>query len=172
MATYGNLAHRVLTFACKNFNSSVPAAGELDDASKELLQKADRAFDEVGRNLSQCHFKEALKIAMALAQEVNRYLDDTAPWKMLRQDRLAAGRSIYVALCAISALKTLLYPFLPFTSQTLHSYLGFEGEISRAGWKFQMLQPGQKLLQPQPLFTKLEDRIVEEEMARLGSGGN
>ncbi len=172
VATYGNLVHRVLTFACRNFDAAVPEPGELDDADKGLLQKADRAFTEVDRNLSRCHFKEALKIIMALAQDVNRYLDDTAPWKMLRQDRLAAGRSIYIALCAISALKTLLYPFLPFTSQKLNKYLGFEGDVGAAGWKFQMPLPGQKLLQPLPLFIKLEDRIVEEEMGRLGSGGS
>lgn len=170
VATYGNLVNRVLTFTYKNFNAAVPDAGELDDASKALLQKAANAFGEVDRNLGQCHFKEALKIAMALAQEVNRYLDDTAPWKMLKQDRLAAGKAVYTALCAISALKTILYPFLPFTSQKLHNYLGFEGDIKSAGWNFQMLPAGQKLPQPQALFTKLEDKIVEEEMARLGSG--
>ena len=171
VATYGNLVHRVLTFICKNFDGTVPAGGELDEASQGLLQKADRAFVAVDRNLSQCHFKEALKIAMMLAQEVNRYLDDAAPWKMLNQDRSAAGKSVYTALCAISALKTLLFPFLPFTSQKLHYYLGFEKGVEEGGWKFQMPLSGQKLPQPQPLFTKLEDRIIEEEMARLTSGG-
>ena len=172
VATYGNLVNRVLTFTYKNFNASVPDPGELDEMSKELLQKARNAFGDVDRNLYQCHFKEALKVSMALAQEVNRYLDDTAPWKMLKQDRLAAGKAVYTAICAISALKTLLYPFLPFTSQKLHNYLGFDGDISAAGWNFQMPLAGQKLPQPQALFTKLEDKIVEEEMARLGSGGS
>lgn len=171
VATYGNLVNRVLTFTYKNFNASVPDAGELDDVSKQLLEKAHNAFVEADRSLYQCRFKEALKVAMALAQDVNRYLDDMAPWKMLKQDRLAAGKSVYTALCLISALKTLLYPFLPFTSQKLHNYLGFEGDIRSAGWTFQMVPAGQKLQQPQPLFIKLEDKIVDEEMARLGSEG-
>ncbi len=106
---------------------------------------------------------------MALAQDVNRFLDDTAPWKMIKQDRQAAGRSVYTAIAAISALKTMLYPFLPFTSQKLHSYLGFEGDIRDAGWNLQMPLPGKALPQPQALFIKLEDSIVEEEMTRLGS---
>jgi methionyl-tRNA synthetase len=109
---------------------------------------------------------------MSLAQDVNRYLDDTAPWKMLKQDRLAAGKAVYTSICVISALKTLLYPFLPFTSQKLHNYLGFEGDIKTSGWNFQMPAPGQKLPQPQALFTKLEDKIVEEEMDRLRGGGS
>jgi len=171
VATYGNLVNRVLTFAYKNFNGAVPDPGELDGNSQSLLQKCREAFKELDGYLYQCHFKEALKAAMGVAQEVNRYLDDTAPWKMLKQDRLAAGRSIYTALCAISALKILLYPFLPFTSEKLHYYLGFEQDIQKVGWNFQMPAAGQKLKQPQPLFVKLENRIVEEEMARLGGRG-
>ncbi len=171
VATYGNLVNRVLTFTNRNFGAVVPEPGELDEASKGLLEKAESTLKEVDKQLYACHFKEALKAAMALAQDVNRYLDDTAPWKMLKQDRLVAARSVYTAIGAISALKTMLYPFLPFTSQKLHNYLGFEGDIRDAGWCVQLPAAGQKLPQPQALFVKLEDKIVEEEMARLGSGG-
>lgn len=171
VATYGNLVHRVLSFTNRNFDASVPDPGEPDEVSKNLLQKARNTLDEVDRQLYRCHFKEALKAAMALAQDVNRYLDDTAPWKMIKQDRQAAGRSVYTAIGAIAALKTMLYPFLPFTSQKLHEYLGFAGDIREAGWNLQLPPAGQKLPQPQALFTKLEDKIVEEEMARLGSVG-
>ncbi len=171
VATYGNLVHRVLSFTNRNFDASVPDPGEPDEVGKNLLQKARNALDEVDRQLYRCHFKEALKAAMALAQDVNRYLDDTAPWKMIKQDRQAAGRSVYTAIGAIAALKTMLYPFLPFTSQKLHEYLGFAGDIREAGWNLQLPPAGQKLPQPQALFTKLEDKIVEEEMARLGSVG-
>ncbi|MBN1691684.1 MAG: class I tRNA ligase family protein, partial [Dehalococcoidia bacterium] len=170
VATYGNLVHRVLSFNYRNFNASVPEPGDMDAAGEALLQKARNTLEQVGSQIDRCHFKEGLKIAMALAQDVNRFLDDTAPWKMIKQDRQAAGRSVYTAIAVISALKTMLYPFLPFTSQKLHSYLGFEGDIRDAGWDFQIPQPGRALPQPQALFTKLEDSLVEEEMARLGSG--
>jgi methionyl-tRNA synthetase len=170
VATYGNLVHRVLSFNHRNFNASVPEPGDMDEAGKALLQKARNTLEQVGSQLDRCHFKEGLKIAMALAQDVNRFLDDAAPWKMIKQDRQAAGRSVYTAIAVISALKTMLYPFLPFTSQKLHSYLGFEGDIRDAGWDFQIPQPGRALPQPQALFTKLDDSLVEEEMARLGSG--
>lgn len=172
VATYGNLINRVLTFAYKNFNGAVPDPGELDNVSRSILQKSRNAFDEMDTYLYQCRFKEALKVAMGVAQEVNRYLEDTAPWKMIKQDRLAAGRSVYTALCAISALRILLYPFLPFASEKLHYYLGFDLDIPNVGWNFQMPVAGQKLNQPQPLFVKLESRIVDEEMARLGSGSS
>jgi len=162
----------VLTFTNRNFNAAVPEPGALDDVSKTLLQKAQTTLDEVDRQLARCHFKEALKLSMAYAQDVNRYLDDTAPWKMIKQDRQAAGTAVYTAVCAISTLKTLLYPFLPFTSQKLHNYLGFDGDIRDSSWQIKLPAAGQKLPQPQALFVKLEDKIVEEEMAKMGIGGD
>ena len=68
----------------------------------------------------------------------------------------------------IACLKTVLYPFLPFSSQKLHHYLGFEGDIESCGWKMEAPPPGRKLASPQPLFVKLDEKIIDEETARLG----
>jgi len=72
----------------------------------------------------------------------------------------------------LAALKTVLYPFLPFSSERLHKFLGFDGSIETTGWQVQSPVPGQKLLAPEPLFHKLDDSIVAEETSRLGSGGS
>ena len=169
VATYGNLVNRVLTFTNRNFNGTVPAAGEFDSQTNELISKSEETLKDVDKFIYQCHFKEGIKAAMALAQEVNKYLDDKAPWKIIKQDQQAAAIAIYGALTAISALKTALYPYLPFSSQKLHQYLGFEGSIESGSWKFQPPQPNCKLPTPQPLFSKLDDSIIDKEMSRLGS---
>jgi len=170
VATYGNLVHRVLTFAYRNFDGAVPTPGELDSQSQELLAKAQAALQDVDRLLYQCHFKEGIKAAMALAQEANRYLDDKAPWKAIKQDSQASATAIYIALSVLSALKTILYPFLPFSSEKLHKFLGFDGSIETIGWRLQSPVSGQKLPPPEPLFHKLDDSIVTEETERLGAG--
>jgi methionyl-tRNA synthetase len=72
-----------------------------------------------------------------------------------------------VALSVISCLKTLFYPFLPFSSQKLHNLLGFEGNVESSGWLIAGVSPGRRLASPEPLFTKLDDGIVAEEDARL-----
>ena len=169
VATYGNLAHRVLTFAHRNFAGVVPAPGELDSHSQELLGKAQTALDNVDRLLYGCHFRESLRGAMSLAQEANRYLDDKAPWKTIKEESQASATAIYVVLSVLSALKTILYPFLPFSSQELHNLLGFDGKIEASGWRIQSVPSGQKLPPPQPLFDKLDESIVDEESSRLGS---
>ena len=61
-----------------------------------------------------------------------------------------------------------MYPFLPFSSQKLHQLMGFEGNIEDYGWEPSIPEPGQRLLQPEPLFSKLDEKLVEEEAGRLG----
>jgi len=166
VATYGNLVNRVLTFVYRNFDGGVPEPGELDKQSRALLEKAEESLQSVGEFISQCRFKQGVMAAMVLAQEANRYLDDKSPWKVIKEDRETAATALYVALGVISALKTALYPFLPFSSQKLHKMMGFDGDED--GWKLRLPEGGQKLGEPKPLFTKLDEKLVEEETARLG----
>jgi methionyl-tRNA synthetase len=167
VATYGNLVHRVLTITYRSFDGQIPAPGEFDERSSTLLKRAEDALDTVDGLLHQCHFREAIRTAMSLAQDANRYLDEKAPWKRLEDEREGAATSLYVALSVISCLKTLFDPFLPFSSQKLHKLLGFEGRVEDGGWSIARLSPGRQLAPPQPLFTKLDEEIVAEEDARL-----
>jgi len=168
VATYGNLVHRVLTFTYRNFNGAVPSPGELDEESRGLISKAKDTLSEVDRLLYRCSFREALRQAMSLAQAGNRYLDDQAPWKTIKTDPASSARSVYTVLSLVSVLKTVLYPFLPFSSDKLHSFLGFEGSVADLGWEFGSPVVGQRLRQPEPLFAKLDDSVIEVETSRLG----
>jgi methionyl-tRNA synthetase len=138
--------------------------------------------------------RAALGEAIRLASEVNKYLDDSAPWAEIKQDKVAAATTIFTALKAIDSLKILLAPFLPFSSERLHSYFGYDQPLfgeqfverredtlgehdvlryrpgnASGRWEPSQLEPGQALRQPAPLFRKLEESIVEEERARLGT---
>ena len=168
VATYGNLAHRVLTLTYRNFDGKVPTPVNPDEEDRLLAAQCAEVFEEVDDSLARCQFKQALNKAMALAHEANRYLDGKAPWKTIKTDRQAAANSLYAAIGAISALKTMLSPFLPFSSQKLHEYLGFEGKIENSKWEICIPAPGQKLIEPKALFIKLDDEIIEKETQKLG----
>jgi methionyl-tRNA synthetase len=169
VATWGNLVNRVLTFTYRNFDGRVPDPGQNDESSQQLLKEAENTQKIVDEYLRKCEFKDAIKTAMALAHAANRYLDDKAPWKKIKEDRKATASSLYVALGVIAQLKNMLYPFLPFSSAKVHEYLGFDGTIEEYGWKWQDLPAGQKLREPQPLFKKLDEGIIEEETRRIGT---
>jgi len=168
VATYGNLVQRVLTFVYRSFDGCVPMSGELDSRSQALLNKAKDTLNTMDGLLYHCHFKEAIRSAMSLAQEANRYLDEKSPWKTIKQDRQASATALYVAISVLSCLRTVLYPFLPFSSQKLHEFLGFKGNVEDDDWQLHFPPPGQKLLPPEPLFSKLDEGLVDEETRRLG----
>jgi len=106
---------------------------------------------------------------MSLAQQTNRYLEEKSPWKVVKTDREGCATALFVSLSVISYLKTMFYPFLPFSSQKLHRLLGFDGLVEEQGWSFQALSSGQKLGHPEPLFIKLDEQVIADETSRLGS---
>ena len=174
VATYGNLVNRVLTFAYRNFEGRIPTPGALDGADEALLSSARAAMDEVSASLHGCRFKASISRIFALAQESNRYLDAKAPWRSIREDREAAATSLWVTIGVINCLKTMLHPFMPFSSQQLHEFLGQDGRVEDGGWDFDSaissVAAGRELRRPAPLYTKLEPDVVAEEVARLGAG--
>jgi methionyl-tRNA synthetase len=193
VATWGNLANRVLSFAYRNWDGVVPTPYELRPRDREILATVEAGFDSVGEHLNLARLRAALSEAMRLATEVNKYLDSAAPWFEIKTDRTAAATTIYIALRAIDSLKVIFAPFLPFTSERLHSYLGYSqplfGEAfvetrsdslgehtvlryqpgdASGSWQPSQLPAGQVLKEPAPLFRKLDEKIVAEERARLG----
>ncbi|GCE49080.1 methionyl-tRNA synthetase [Thermosporothrix hazakensis] len=157
VAAYGNVAHRTLTFLQSRFGGVVPEPLPLREADKAILEKVEQGFAQVASAIEQCHFKDGINAAMAVAREANRYLDEQAPWKQIKVDREAAGTTIYVMLQVLSGLHTLFSPYLPFSSQKLHELLGFEGEASKERWELRQVPAGSTLPKPTPLFPKLEE---------------
>lgn len=193
VATWGNLVNRVVSFAHKNWDGLVPDPGELRPADNEIIEVVESGFPKVGEQLEHVHLRAALSATMHLATEVNRYLDQRAPWFEIKEDKEQAAKTIYTALRAIDSLKILFAPFLPFTSEKLNTFLGYtkpifgeqyvetvEDELGEhtvlrykpgnavGKWEPSKLSPGGTLLKPEPLFKKLDKEIVEEERSRLG----
>jgi len=134
VATWGNLANRVLAFCYKNWEGYVPdvdvsfgsAQDALRDADRNLLATIENGFNTVGAELEAVHLRAALGEAMKLATAVNVYLDVNAPWTALKTDKAAAALTVYTALKAIDSLKVMFAPFLPFTCERLHGFFGYE----------------------------------------------
>ena len=125
VATWGNLANRVLPFAYKHWEGYVPEPGELRPEDREIIATVEAGFQSVGEQLEAVRLRAALDEALRLAKEVNKYLDKAAPWFEIKSDKAAAAKTIYTALRAIDSLKVLFAPFVPFSSERLHGYLGY-----------------------------------------------
>ncbi len=194
VATWGNLVNRTLTNVYKNFGA-VPPAGALTAADQAVLAEVEGGFGPIGELLAAARFKAALTETMRLAALVNSYLSEHEPWKVIKLDRDRAATIWHVALRCVDSLKLLFTPFLPFTCQRLHEFLGYDGYIAGplefkeyteedgqshrvltgdyAGWVGRWATPqlpvGQALREPKPLFKKLDEQVVADELARLGA---
>src|SRR4051794_33430061 len=196
VAGWGNLVNRTVSMAAKNVGA-VPTAGDLTDADHALLTTTSGAFAPVGDLLSRNRQKAAATEAMRVVSEANKYLSDQAPWK-LKEDPVRRDTVLHTALQAIKDCNALLTPFLPHSSQKVHELLGGTGTWSvapeihevtdlddgspypiitgpydqgQAIWTSTPLAPaGTPLAPPTPVFTKLDDSIVADELRRLEEG--
>jgi methionyl-tRNA synthetase len=192
VANWGNLVNRTLTNAQRNFGA-VPEPGELAQGDLALIEEVEHGFAQVGTLLDEARFKAALTEVMRLSATVNAYLSEQEPWKTIKTDRERAGTVLYVALRCVDNLKTMLTPFLPFTSQKVHELLGYEGAIAGplefreyteedgsthrvltgnytewiGHWQPGTLPTGRPLPKPEPLFQKLDEKIIDEELHRM-----
>jgi methionyl-tRNA synthetase len=129
VGTWGNLVHRTLVNAHRNFGA-VPPAGEQSERDRSLLAAVDAGFETVGEPLGRARFKASISEAMRLAALVNQYLGEEQPWHLVKTDRVRAGTVLNVALQAVNNLKMMFTPFLPFSMQRLHDLLGFDDVIA------------------------------------------
>lgn len=193
VANWGNLVNRVLNMTRRYFDGQVPDPGLLSERDQTLLSAVDQGFDEIGRLYDACKFRAALQETLALATKVNQYLEETSPWLTVKSDPQTTARSLYTAIQAISGLKILFAPVLPFTCQGLHEMLGengqlfgrpvvkkyqerirdhvaltYDGSEAIGQWERTEIPVGRKLPKPSPLFRKLDPSVADEELARLG----
>ncbi len=131
---------------------------------------------------------------MRVVAEVNKYFSESAPWK-LKDDPARMGTVLHVALQAVRDCNMLLTPFLPHSAQKIHELLGGTGvhapmpQITEvedldggpayavltgdytvgAKWESVPIEAGTPLTAPTPVFKKLDESIVEEELARLST---
>ena len=191
VGTWGNLVHRTLVNAHRNFGG-VPEPGEPTERDRTLVESVEAGFDAVGGLLGAARFKAAIGEVLRLAALVNQYLGEEQPWHRIKEDRARAATTLFVAIRCVDSLKTLMTPFLPFSSQRLHEMLGYEdviapqpvvreheeegGERHRVlggeydatpRWAPSRIPAGRALPSPKPLFRKLDDGVVEQELDRM-----
>ncbi len=193
VANWGNCVNRVMPFVLKYWDGVVPEPGKLRQKDMEIIETVEQGFKTVGEHLQAIRIRAALAEALRLSSEFNKYQHLTAFWSEIKTDPAEAAKSIYTSLRVIDSLKILFAPFLPFSSERLHGYLGYtqplfgeqyvEPQHDRLGthntlryrppqdggrWEPSNLQPGQRLGQPAALFKKLEPTLAAQERARLG----
>jgi len=164
VANLGNFIHRTLTFIDSKFEGIIPRGTLQNEVRYEIRE----AFFDTGKLIEKVKLSEALGEIMKLSDFGNKYFNAQEVWSVIKTDQKKAGDILFNCVHIISALGTLLEPFLPLAAQKIHKMLSQTGaipEVAKNNWRFRKLAPGVKLKNVEPLFKKLEPAAIEQYQA-------
>lgn len=166
VAILGNFINRVIVLTHKYFDGIVPAEGQLEDIDKALFEEMDNLKKSLTDNLETFHFREALKDAMAFARAGNKYLQETEPWKVWKENPARVETVLNVCLQVCASLAVVMEPFMPFMSEKLSKILG----LGKLSWDMIGEKPvaaGTTVGKPEFLFEKIDDATIQAQIDRL-----
>ena len=167
VAVYGNFVNRALQLTKKYWNGVVPACGEMTDYDKQTLQEFADVKAKVEELLDGFKFRDAQKEAMNLARIGNKYIADCEPWKVWKTDPKRVETILNISLQLTANLAIAFEPFLPFSSAKLRKMLSMESfEWEQLG-RTDLLAAGHQLAEPELLFEKIEDSVIEAQVQKL-----
>lgn len=169
VAILGNFVNRAMVLTFKYFDGTVPAAGELDDIDLAAIAEVGEAAKALTDALDTFHFREALKEAMNIARIGNRYLQETEPWKVAKTDPERVKAILNTALQICANIAVAFEPFLPFMSKKLSAMLNLTGLKWSMLGSGSLLAAGTQLNQPELLFEKIEDDVIQGQLDRLAA---
>jgi methionyl-tRNA synthetase len=167
LAIFGNFVNRTVVLTHKYFQGIIPPMGELTSDEKEIIIKIAEFPQIIGSSIEKYRFREALGEFMNLARLGNKYLTDTEPWKKIKENPDEVMKILHISLQICAALSVLGEPFLPFTSQKLQKMLNMTSHPWNQGGRIDLLKAGDSINQPEYLFDKIEDEVIQKQVQKL-----
>ncbi len=167
VAVYGNFVNRALQLTKKYWGGVVPACGELQEVDQKAIAEFKDVKEKVEQYLDVFKFREAQKEAMNLARIGNKYITECEPWKVWKTDPKRVETILNISLQLVANLAIAFEPFLPFSSEKLRKMINMPTfEWTQLG-STELLKPGTQLGEPELLFEKIEDEVIEKQLQKL-----
>ena len=167
VAVYGNFVNRALQLTKKYWGGVVPACGELQEVDEKAIAEFKDVKEKVEQYLNIFKFREAQKEAMNLARIGNRYITECEPWKVWKTDPKRVETILNISLQLVANLAIAFEPFLPFSSEKLRKMINMPNfEWTQLG-STDLLKAGTQLGEPELLFEKIEDEVIERQLQKL-----
>lgn len=175
LAKLGNLVNRVLVFAKMHCGGKVPPMELLQPVDSQLIDAIRQKVEEAKQSYEQFKVRRSSQILMEIAQLGNVYFDSKKPWQdaKIPEGRISLETTIACCLECLKALALVAYPLIPETSEKIWALLGFGGPLLDKGWEeiaLMTIPTGQQLGEPVILFQRVEDAVIDEEIAQLKAG--
>ena len=167
VSVYGNFVNRALQLTKKYWGGVVPACGELQEVDEKAITEFKDVKEKVEQYLNVFKFREAQKEAMNLARIGNRYITECEPWKVWKTDPKRVETILNISLQLVANLAIAFEPFLPFSSEKLRKMINMPNfEWTQLG-STDLLKAGTQLGEPELLFEKIEDEVIERQLQKL-----
>jgi len=162
----GNFVNRTFTFAHKHFDGKVPERSNLQKIDEEMLDYLKSQPQKIANLIERFKIKDAVFEMMNFARAGNKYFNDSEPWVTSKKNKEQCATTINICLNTIYTLGVIFEPVIPNTSVKILKMLNARPtEWSKCGDS--ILHPGQKLNEAEILFTKIEDKVIEEQINKL-----
>ncbi len=167
LAVFGNFVNRVLVLTSKYYGGVIPQPNDLQDIDKAILAEIGNAKKLIEENLEIFRFRDALKEAMNLARAGNKYLTDTEPWKLQKENPERVKTILNCCLQVTANLAILFEPFLPYSSKKIRSFLQLDSQKWSDAGNCEIMKAGNHIKEPQLLFRKIEDEEIAAQIEKL-----
>ena len=149
---FGNLFSRVTTLIKRNYDGIIPAPQSLSDLDLEIENKGKELSKKTIAMIDDMRLNDAIENIMVFIRTVNKYMEDSAPWKLVKKDKTAAGNVLYVASESLRLSAVLLSPIMPNRTKTLLESLN----VLNSTLSWGELEPGKRLKDHEPLFPRIK----------------
>ena len=157
VGTLGNFIYRTMYFAEKEF-SGVPDVAP----QPGIIEEIERSLAAIDARMRDYDFKGAVDGMMSLASFGNAYIQNNAPWKLIKEDQAAAKQVIADCLQMVKALTVVFQPLMPGSMQRAWTMLGYDDDLAAHPIAEATAPIGARALgKPVPLFKKIEKEQVE-----------
>lgn len=156
----GNLVNRTVSMAHKYFDGTITNAKVKEDVDTDFIQAISSLDEKVTVKMDDLHIGEALDEIFDVLRKSNKYIDDTTPW-ILAKDETKKGRLetvLYNLLESIRICAIFLSPFLPDTSEKIFNQLNTQNRTYETK-DFGMLESPITLNTPQHLFSRIDETV-------------
>jgi methionyl-tRNA synthetase len=169
VAILGNFINRTLVLTHKYYDGICPKPNTYTQFDEEAINGLKNTASNIEESLENFKFREALSKLMELARLGNKYLADTEPWKVVKEDPERVKTIMFIALQISTGLKILSEPFLPFTSDKLGKMLNCDIVAWDEAKKYPLMENGHEINKPELLFEKIEDEAIQNQIDKLES---
>ena len=163
----GNFVNRAMVLTQKYYEGIVPTLGVLTDYDNQVLAEIKSIPERISKLVYAYKLREAQAEAMNLARLGNKYLADQEPWKLIKTDPIRVETIMNIALKITANLSIVLQPFLPATATKISDFLNFSTKDWNEAGNPSLIAAGHQTNAPTILFPKIEDEMVEAEVAKL-----